>query len=81
MVEGEPELEHAQQKQRQNRDDDRELDETLAPPASPETMAPPASHRIGSIRKTFRSVKDSPPGDDDVWPNIDMRAPIGVCHW
>lgn len=62
MVEQEPELEHGEQQEREDRHQEGELDESLAPL----TVVPPPQardHRIGSMRMEFDwvSVKPDPP--------------------
>jgi hypothetical protein len=54
VVEQEPELEHAEEEQREKREEERELDQPLTAIASVSggrrSEAPMAAHRTGSIR-------------------------------
>ena len=70
MAERIPELEHAEQQDREQRQDHRELDEALAAFAG--TGSAPADHRIGSIRIVFDRTMVKP------GPTAPMIVEIGV---
>ena len=79
VVEGDAELEHAEEHGHEHRDDDCELDQTLAAlvpsaPADSEAEDAPPGHRIGSIRISFDRTMVYPP------PFSERKLRNGVCH-